>query len=129
VLCAGRPVPAGSVYQAAVLVPLLKTGKRADGEVVRIETGEEGDKRAVLRFVTDTGDSAVLRDLFEMMPFRFSKGDRVTVLYEPSDTGIATMDSGLWTWQQPVSFLAGFVLLPVPGTMLPRLVKRATGHD
>jgi hypothetical protein len=120
---------AGSLYQSTVLVALVKTGKRADAEVVRIETGVKGGKRAVLQFVTDRGDTAVSRDLFEMMLFRFSKGDRVTVLYDPADTGIATIDLGLWTWQQPVLFFSGFVLLLVLGIMLPRLEKRATGHD
>jgi len=38
------PCLAGSLYQSTVLVALVKTGKRADAEVVRIETGVKGAK-------------------------------------------------------------------------------------
>ncbi len=93
--------------------------KRTEGEVVTIQVGVKGGKRAVLQFVTDVGETVASRDLLEMMLIRFSKGDRVTVMYDPSDTATATIDLGLWTWQQPACFFLGFVVLAVLGRVLP----------
>jgi hypothetical protein len=47
--------------------------------------------------------------------------NHVTVLYDPADAGIATIDIGLWTWQQPVFFYLGFIFLCMPGLLLSRL--------
>jgi len=115
---------AGGIYQTSILLPLVKAGKLADAKVIDIEVGVKGGKRAVLQFVTDTGETVKSRDLFEMMLFRSSKGDRVTVLYDPADTTIATIDHGLWTWQQPVFFFSGFVLLMLLGVLLPGFAER-----
>jgi len=71
--------------------------------------------------VTDTGTIAVSRDQFEMMVFRLHKGDHDTVLCGPADAGIATIDIGLWPWQQPVFFCFGFIFLCMPGLLLSRL--------
>jgi hypothetical protein len=111
---------AGGVYQTHRLLHLANKGKRADAVVVGIDVGVKGSKRAVLRFVTDTGRTAESRDLFQIMVFRFNKGDHVTVLYDPSDPGIATIDLGLWTWQQPVFFYFGFVFLGILGLLIAR---------
>ncbi len=46
-----------------------------------------------------------------MMLIRHGKGDAVTVLYDPSNPKIATIDMGLWTWQAPGFLLFGFVVL------------------
>ena len=111
---------AGGVYQTHRLLSLVNEGKRADAVVVGIDVGVKGGKRAVLQFVTDAGSTVVTRDLFQMMVFRFDKGEHVTVLYDPSDPGIATIDLGLWTWQQPVFFYFGFVFLGILGLLIAR---------
>jgi len=111
---------ASGIYHTHRLLFLINEGNRADAEVVGIDVGAKGGKRAVLQFVTDTGRTAVSRDLFLMLAFRFHKGDHVTVLYNPSDPGIASIDLGLWTWQQPVIFYFGFVFLGIPGLFLSR---------
>jgi len=111
---------AGSIYQASVLLPLLRYGKRVEGAVVDIQVGVKGGKRAVLQFVTDTGDTVESPDLLEMMLIRFSRDDRVTVIYDPSNTDTATIDLGVWTWQEPAFFLFGFILLAVLGIVLPK---------
>ena len=111
----------GGIYTTNILAPLVKEGKLADAEVIGIDVGVKGGKRAILQFVTDTGSTAVSRDLFEMLVFRFNEGDRVAVLYNPSDVSIATIDLGLWIWLQPVLFFFGFVFLSALGILLPRL--------
>ena len=103
----------GGIYTTNLLVPLIKEGKLADAEVVGIDVGAKSSKRAILQFITDTGSTAVSHDMFEMMIFRFNKGDRVTVLYNPLDVSVVTVDLGLWIWQQPVIFFFGFILLSV----------------
>jgi hypothetical protein len=112
---------AGGIYQTRLLLHLTIEGKRADAVVVGIDVGARGSKRAVLQFVTDTGSTAVSRDQFQMLVYRFHKGDHVTAWYDPADPGIVTIDLGLWTWQQPVFFYLGFVLLGILGLLLPRL--------
>jgi len=112
---------AGGLYQTRLLLHLTNAGKRADAVVVGIDVGAKGGKRAVLQFVTDTGSTAVSRDQFQMMVFRFHKGDHVTALYDPADPGNVTIDLGLWTWQQPVIFYFGFVFLGILGLLLSRL--------
>jgi len=119
---------AGGVYQTRLLLHLTNEGKRADAVVVGIDIGARGSKRAVLQFVTDTGSTAVSRDQFQMMVFRFHKNDHVTALYDPADPGIVTIDLGLWTWQQPVFFYLGFIFLGILGLLLPRL-KPAKNPD
>ena len=109
-----------AIHQTSLLLTLFREGKLADAEVVGIEVGVKGGKRAVLQFVTDAGRTAVSRDLFEMMVIRFHKGDHVTVLYRPSDAAIATIYLGLWTWQEPAFLYFGFVFLSVLGLLLSR---------
>ncbi len=109
-----------AIHQTSILLTLVREGKLADAEVVGIEAGVKGGKRAVLQFVTDTGSSTVSRDLFQMMVIRFHKGDHVTVLYSPSNAGIATIYLGLWTWQEPAFLFFGFVFLSILGLLLPR---------
>jgi Protein of unknown function (DUF3592) len=110
------------IYQTHRLLFLINEGNRADAEVVGIDVGVKGGKRAVLQFLTDTGRSAVSRDQFQMMVFRFHKGDHVGVLYDPADPGIVTIDLGLWTWQQPVFFYFGCIFLGMLGLLLVRRV-------
>jgi hypothetical protein len=112
---------AGGVYQAVVLLSLINNGRSAQALVVDADVGVKGNKRAVLRFVTDTGDTVVSRDQFDMLLFRFEKGDSVTVLYDPLDTRSVTVDLGLWLWLQPAVFIFGFVFLIALGILLSRL--------
>lgn len=122
---------AGGIYQTHRLLFLINEGNRADAEVVGIDVGVKGGKRAVLQFVTITGRSAVSRDQFQMMVFRFHKGDHVSVLYDPADPGIVTIDLGLWTWQQAVFFYFGFIFLGMLGLLLTRHIpaqKRGPGQ-
>jgi hypothetical protein len=95
--------------------------------VVDVEAGVKGNKRAVLRFVTDTGDTVVSRDQFDMLLFRFEQGDSVTVLYDPSDTHSATIDLGQWLWLQPAVFIFGFFFLIALGILLSRIRRRGNG--
>jgi Protein of unknown function (DUF3592) len=109
-----------AIQQTSLLLTLVREGKLADAEVVGIEVGARGGKRAVLQFVTETGSTVVSRDLFDMMVIRFHKGDHVTVLYRPSDVGIVTIYLGLWTWQEPAFLYFGCVFLSILGLLLSR---------
>lgn len=99
------------IYQTALLFQLLHRGERAHGVVVGIDVGVKGGRRAVFEFTTESGKLVRSRDFFQMMLIRQSQGDEVVVLYDPSNLKIATIDMGLWTWQQPAVFYFGFVLL------------------
>ena len=46
---------AGSIDTTSKLLRLVKEGKTADAQVVGIDVGVKGSKRAVLQFMTDTG--------------------------------------------------------------------------
>ena len=111
---------AGGMYQTHRLLHLTNAGRRADATVIGIDVDAKGGKRAMLQLVTATGDTVVSRDLIPVMVFRFNNGDHVTVLYDPSDPGLATIDLGVWTWQQPVFFYSGFALLGLLGLLLAR---------
>jgi hypothetical protein len=115
---------AGGVYQSFVLLSLLHNGRTAQAQVVDVDVGAKGNKRAVLRFVTEAGDTAVARDQFDMLLFRFEQGDSVTVLYDPSNTQSATIDLGPWLWLQPAVFMLGLVFIIALGRLLTRLRRR-----
>lgn len=114
-----------SIHYARVLFPLLQDGIRTEAVIVGFDvkmTGgfknrPSGGTKPVLRFTNSSGETVVRTDRFQMILFRFEEGDRVTVVYDPSDPGNVTIDLGLWTWQQAaVLFLislvfAGFGLL------------------
>jgi Protein of unknown function (DUF3592) len=118
-LPAGTDLPGGRHIPDQHPAAAGKVWQKAEGEAVAIRVGVKGGKRAVLRFVTDAGETVESRDPTEMMLVRYSKGDRVTLMYDPSDTGTATIDLGLWTWHQPACCFPGFVLLAVLGRVLP----------
>ena len=115
---------AGGVYQAQVLLSLLHNGRTAQAQVIDVDVGAKGNKRAVLRFVTETGDTVVARDQFDMLLFRFEQGDSVTVLYDTSNTRNVTIDLGAWLWLQPAVFIFGFFFLIALGILLTRLRRR-----
>ncbi|MCP3870700.1 MAG: DUF3592 domain-containing protein [Gammaproteobacteria bacterium] len=117
---------AAGVYEIGFLMPLLNDGKRADATVVEIKIGVKGGKRALLQFVTEAGKTEVADDHFEMLFFRFEKGARVTVLYDPKNPQIATIDLGLWVWQLPMFFFSGFLILSILGIVLFRHKPRKT---
>lgn len=109
-----------AIYHVQLLVPLLKDGKRAEAAVVGIERGFRNSKRAVYQFATETGNQVTARDIFQMYIIRLHKGDHVTVVYDPSDSGHVTADLGLWVWQGPAIFLFGFVFLATFGILILR---------
>jgi len=102
-----------AVHQTRTLTHLLRVGKRADAVVSDIDYGYKRGKKAVLQFTTQTGDAVTARSLFQMHLIRNHRGDEVTVLYDPSDPKIATIDLGIWTWQEPGFLYFGFVFLAV----------------
>jgi len=99
------------IYQTVLLLQLLQKGKRAHGVVIDIDVGVKGGRRAVFEFITESGKLVRSRDFFQMMLIRHRQGGDVVVLYDPSKLKIATIDMGLWTWQQPAVFYFGFFLL------------------
>ena len=99
------------IHTRAVLVRLLNHGKRSPGVVVKIDVGARSSKRAIIEFVDDTGQKVTCRDQFQMYFVRQQVGENVTVLYDPTDSQMATIDLGSWLWQGPVIFSGGFVIL------------------
>ena len=99
------------IYQTMVLLHLLNNGKRAHGVVIDIDVGVKGGRKAVFQFTTESGQLVTSRDVFQMILIRHRKGDTVTVLYDPSNVKAATVDMGLWTWQEPGALYFGFVFL------------------
>jgi co-chaperonin GroES (HSP10) len=117
---------AGATYQAGILLSLMHNSQEAQARVIDVDVGVKGNKRALLRFVTETGDTIIARDMFDMLLFRFEQGDSVTVLYDPSDTRSVTIDLGLWLWLQPAVFMFGFFFLVALGMWLSRLRRRGS---
>ena len=102
----------------------MKEGKRAEALVIGIDVGVKGDKKAIFQFVTETGRDVTSRDMFDMYIIRLHKGEKVTVVYDPSDTKIVTADLGLWTWQGPAIFFVCFALMAAMGIMIQQLNLR-----
>ena len=102
-----------AVHQTRTLTHLLREGKRADAVVVDIDYGYKRGKKAVMEFTTQTGETVTARSLFQMHLIRNHRGDEVTVLYDPSDPKIVTIDLGIWNWQDPAFLYFGFVFLAV----------------
>ena len=102
-----------AVHQTRIITHLLREGKRADAVVVDIDYGYRRGKKAILRFTTETGETVTARSLFQMHLIRNHRSDEVTVLYDPSEPKIATIDLGIWTWQEPAFLYFGFVFLTV----------------
>ena len=109
---------AAAIYHVNKLWPLLDHGKRAGAVVIDLHKGARGSKWAIYRFVTDKGDEVTARDLFQMYIIRLDRGDEVTVIYDPVDYNTVTADFGILTWQGPVIFLSGFILLTVLGILI-----------
>lgn len=109
-----------SIHQARVLSPLLEQGRRTEAVIIGFDVNAKGGKKPILRFTTDAGALVEERDLFQMMLFRFDQGETVTVVYDPGDAGIVTIDLGLWTWQQTAFLFFGFVMLGGLGIVLLR---------
>lgn len=100
-----------AVHETMTLSHLLREGKRADAVIVDIDSGYKRGKKAVLQFTTEAGEIVTARSLFQMHLIRNHRGDEVTVLYDPSDPKTATIDLGLWIWQEPAFLYFGFVFL------------------
>ena len=109
-----------AVYETRTLLHLLNNGKRADAVVVAIDVGTKGGKKAVFQFTTASGEQVTSDDLLQMFLIRHDPGDAVTVLYDPSNTKIATIDIGPWMWQEPGFLYFGFALFFGLGILLPR---------
>lgn len=115
-----------AIDHARDLMLLLKHGVRAEAVVVGFNikmTGGLRDRASggiqpVLQFVTQTGENTVQQDLFQMILFRFQEGQRVLVVYDPSDPGRVTIDLGIWVWQQPGVLMIGFLLFAVLAMLL-----------
>lgn len=112
------------ISQVRVILLLEQEGKTADAVVDHVDIGARGSSWAVLKFVTAAGDTVESRDLFSMLLFRYHGGDRVTVLYRPSEPDFVTIDMGIWLWLQPAVLLTGFVVLIVLGILLMRTCSR-----
>ena len=112
------------VYELQLLLPLVNRGSRADAEVVAVERGVKGTRKAVYRFVATGGKEVVTPDRQDMYLVRLHTGGRVAVLYDPSDPTLVTADLGLWVWQGPAIFLSGAVFLVALGLLLPRMKKK-----
>jgi len=102
-----------AVHQTQTLTHLLRVGKRADAVVIDIDYGYRRGKKAVLQFTTQAGETVTARSLFQMHLIRNHRGDEVTVLYEPSEPKIATIDLGIWNWQDPAFLYFGFIFFAV----------------
>ncbi len=113
-----------AVYMTQELLQLLNRGERAEAIVSGIHSGARNTKTAIYQFTTSSGQEISARDRFPMYFIRLHTGDRVTVIYDPSDTGLVTADLGLWVWQGPAIFLFGFIFLSTLGVFIFRSVNR-----
>jgi|GEM_PF-7037964 len=109
-----------AIFETRTIHHLLREGRRAKATVVGIERGAKGAKWAIYRFTTETGATVTLRDVFAMYLVRPRRGEALSVLYDPSGPGRVTADLGIWIWQGPTIFGAGFVLLFGLGIILIR---------
>lgn len=120
---------AGGGHRTRQLSSLVSDGRTAAAVVDGIHRGVKGLKSAELRFTVEDGTEVRTRDILPMMVFRFQKGETVTVLYDPADPKLVTVDLGIWIWLQPAVFYAGAVLLVVLGLVMPRMNRRRDGGD
>jgi len=100
-----------AVHETMTITHLLIEGKRADAVIVDIDSGYKRGRKAVLQFTTEADETVTARSLFQMHLIRNHRGDEVTVLYDPADPKVATIDLGIWTWQEPAILYFGFVFL------------------
>lgn len=113
-----------AVYSTATLHYLLTEGVKTDAVVAGIHSGTKGSKRAVLEFTDQQGRPVKTRDYCQFFLVRPDRGEQVTVIYDPENPQTATIDLGIWTWQQPVAFYLGFLFLAGLGALIFRFGNR-----
>lgn len=109
-----------SFYHVKQLLPLLKEGIKAEAVIIDIKSGAKDSKKAIYQFITDTGKQVTSQDIFQMYIIRQHKGDKATVIYDPSSPETVTADLGPWIWQGPIIFLFGFVFFTTLGILIIR---------
>lgn len=107
-----------AVYSTATLHYLLTEGVKTDGVVAGIHSGVKGAKRAILEFTDQQGRPVKTRDYCQFFLIRPDRGEQVTVIYDPENPETATIEMGIWTWQQPVAFYLGFLFLAAIGIFI-----------
>ena len=109
-----------AIYHTQLLLRLLDNGRRAEAVVTEIKRGARNSKWAVYRYNTETGRKVTAQDKFPMYIIHLHKGDHITLIYDPADTGMVTADLGFWLWQGPIIFLFGFLFLATTGVLILR---------
>ncbi|TXT37503.1 MAG: hypothetical protein FD138_645 [Planctomycetota bacterium] len=99
---------------------LLAVAQRADGTVIRL-VHQGGGKRSgsapVVEFHLD-GNRHEFRSWLSTSPPQFDVGDKVTVLYDPTDPQRARIESFVTLWLFPTIFSGiGVVMLVVSGVL------------
>jgi uncharacterized membrane protein len=91
---------------------MKSVGIHADAIVTHIRTGAKNSKTAIVAFKTEDNVEIETKCIFQMFVIRHETGDKVTVLYDPSEPETVMIDNGIWNWDQPVfGILGGFMLL------------------
>jgi Protein of unknown function (DUF3592) len=111
-----------AVHQSRTLLRLESSGMRAAGMVSGFSTTRSSSGVSYYPVVTYTdaaGRSIVFQDHTGTNPPLYRTGERITVLYLPSESGSAIIDRGLWNWLPPVLlYLLGAALIALSLALL-----------
>ena len=99
----------------------------AEGTVLRNEVDAGGETpmyHAVVEFTDAAGNTATHRDATGHSDPAFEPGEKVTVLYAPTDSNRAMIDRGRWNLLWPVLVVAAGLLLIAAGVHAHALARR-----
>lgn len=100
-----------AAYHVKIILELKHYGITVPAKVVAIEHGAKNSKMAVYQYRTISGREMKARDKFLQYVVRVHKGESVRVIYHREDVRTVTADLGIYIWQAPLIFFAGFMLV------------------
>lgn len=114
-------------------INVKRTAVAAEGDVVALRTGEGDDGGTlyypVIRFADRGGQEHMLYSRMGSRPAAFAVGERVTVLYDPTNPDHASIDSFFGLWAVPAilgiigvfNLFMGFFFLILAPVFIPRI--------
>ncbi|HYM27966.1 MAG TPA: DUF3592 domain-containing protein, partial [Steroidobacteraceae bacterium] len=121
-LVAGVGLVALGVYQSRALMRLESSGIRTAGLVTGFSTSHDNNGATyhpIVAYTDGAGHPVQFQDSVGSNPPLYRRGEAVTVLYRPDQSGSAIIDRGLWNWLPSLLlYLFGAVLTAVAVTAL-----------